>query len=39
MNTLTDIAILTLPVRYVCKLRMRTTRKIQVLAIFMLGGL
>ncbi|GAD93053.1 hypothetical protein SS1G_07095 [Paecilomyces variotii No. 5] len=38
INTLTDIAILGLPVRYVVNLRMQATRKVQVLAIFLLGG-
>lgn len=39
MNVVTDIMILCLPIRYVVRLQMKRTRKLQVLAAFGLGGM
>ncbi|PLB44809.1 hypothetical protein P170DRAFT_512954 [Aspergillus steynii IBT 23096] len=39
VNVVTDFAILALPVKPVLKLHMRRNRKIQVLTIFLLGGI
>ena len=38
MNVLTDIFILSLPVRCVWGLQMKTTLKVQVIGLFLLGG-
>lgn len=38
MNVLTDIFILSLPVKCVWGLQMKTTRKVQVIGLFLLGG-
>lgn len=38
MNVLTDIFILSLPVKIVWRLQMKTTRKVQVIGLFLLGG-
>jgi len=39
MNVFTDLMILSLPVRFVVRLQMKTARKLQVLGAFALGGL
>ena len=39
MNVVTDIMILCLPVKFVLRLQMKTTRKLQVLGAFDLGGM
>lgn len=39
VNVVTDFAILALPIQPVLGLKMRTRRKIQVLSIFLLGGM
>ena len=39
MNVVTDIMILCLPIRFVLRLQMKTTRKVQVLSAFGLGGM
>ena len=39
MNVVTDVMILCLPIRFVVRLQMKTTRKIQVLSAFGLGGM
>ena len=38
MNVLTDVFILSLPVKFVWKLQMKTARKAQVIGLFLLGG-
>ena len=39
MNVITDIMILTLPIKYVLMLQMKPARKAQVLGAFALGGM
>ena len=39
MNVVTDIMILSLPIKYVVRLQMKRAKKIQVLTAFALGGM